>query len=122
MRLAVLLLTVVATLLIWRRWRNFFNVEKAEAFPLKEALERTMPLGILGSVVLFQVLMLINDAYQVPTTVVFIHSLVPLYVGVGQAARLYRNYKRRVAGKFVCPDGVARGFTGSLSGDAPHSE
>ena len=95
MRLAVLLLTVVATLLIWRRWRNFFNVEKAEAFPLKEALERT---------------------------VVFIHSLVPLYVGVGQAARLYRNYKRRVAGKFVCPDGVARGFTGSLSGDAPHSE
>ena len=98
MQLSILLLTVATTLLIWRRWRDFLNVDRADAFPLKEALERSMPLGILGSVVLFQVLILINDAYQVPTPVVFLHSLVPLYVGVGQAARLYRNYKRRIEG------------------------
>ena len=87
MQLPLLSLTVVAISLIWWRWRNFFNLDKTDAFPLKEALVRSMPLGILSSILLFQVLVLINDTYRVPTPVLFLHSLVPICLGVIQAAR-----------------------------------
>ncbi len=117
----------MAISLIWWRWWGFFNLDKTDAFPLKEALVRSMPLGVLSSILLFQVLVLINDTYRVPTPVLFLHSLVPICLGVIQAARLYRNYKRRIAGKPVVSDLMALNLSPArhpraLSGSARDDE